>query len=243
MTSASSPPIKNKTPISLLQKNRRDPKTGVIYRTIKKPISPFQSKETFAARNSLPRTKSKKPILVAEYNSKRDAYALEKPSGNYFASLPRLEVDPIELKTNTAAAGAWYRSWRKIRGFGLQERRRAVGEATGTDSQYGRCQSRHGLRGSGECSAGMDGDDERTGRLVYAPQATGQDEERAAIRQDEEREQIIAGPEHGCIFRQKDGSTITLSGRKMVSRCDGLVCVLPFASGEDKGDRRIYWEM
>ncbi len=43
--------------------------------------------------------------LVAEYNSKREAYALEKPSGNYFASLPRLEVDPIELKTNTAAAG------------------------------------------------------------------------------------------------------------------------------------------
>ena len=60
-----------------------------------------------------------------------------------------------------------------------------MGEATGTDSQYGRCQSRHGLRGSGECSAGMDGDDKRTRRFVYAPQATGQDEERAAIRQDE----------------------------------------------------------
>ena len=44
--------------------------------------------------------------LVADYNSKRDAYALEKPSGSYFAALPRLEVDPIELKTNTAAAGA-----------------------------------------------------------------------------------------------------------------------------------------
>jgi hypothetical protein len=42
--------------------------------------------------------------LVAEYNSKRDAYTLEKPSGNYFALLPRLEVDPIELKTNSAAA-------------------------------------------------------------------------------------------------------------------------------------------
>ena len=40
--------------------------------------------------------------LIAEYNAKRDAYALEKPNGNYFASLPRLEVDPIELKTNTA---------------------------------------------------------------------------------------------------------------------------------------------
>jgi len=39
--------------------------------------------------------------LIAEYNSKRDAYALEKPSGNYFASLPRLEIDPIELKTNS----------------------------------------------------------------------------------------------------------------------------------------------
>ncbi len=39
--------------------------------------------------------------LVAEYNSKRDAYALEKPNGNYFASLPRFEVDPIELKTNS----------------------------------------------------------------------------------------------------------------------------------------------
>jgi hypothetical protein len=43
--------------------------------------------------------------LIAEYNSKRDAYAMEKPSGDYFASLPRLEVDPVELKTNTVAAG------------------------------------------------------------------------------------------------------------------------------------------
>ncbi|MGO8750640.1 MAG: hypothetical protein ACLQNE_32220 [Thermoguttaceae bacterium] len=42
--------------------------------------------------------------LVAEYNSKRKAYALDKPNGNYFASLPGLEIDPIELKTNTAAA-------------------------------------------------------------------------------------------------------------------------------------------
>jgi hypothetical protein len=39
--------------------------------------------------------------LVAEYNSKREAYALEKPNGNYFASLPRFAVDPIELKTNS----------------------------------------------------------------------------------------------------------------------------------------------
>ena len=43
--------------------------------------------------------------LVAEYNAKRDAYALEKPNGSYFAALPRLEAEPIELKTKAAAGG------------------------------------------------------------------------------------------------------------------------------------------
>ena len=108
MTSASSLPIKNKKVSGeehWLQKNPPRPQDRRDLLDDQKAHKPV------AEQGDIRRPKvakldhiQKANKLVAEYNSKRKAYALDKPNGNYFASLLCLEIDPIELKTNTAAA-------------------------------------------------------------------------------------------------------------------------------------------